>query len=83
MHNAVKVPYLIQNQPSNLGKDKLPAGRLQEKGLVITLRRVKSGKVLQFSISPNPNGVEQLIAPGVNPGYGIALCPGTLKGFNY
>jgi len=27
MHNAVKVPYLIQNQPSNLGKDKLPAGR--------------------------------------------------------
>jgi len=23
MHNAVKVPYLIQNQPSNLGKDKL------------------------------------------------------------
>jgi hypothetical protein len=46
------------------GRPAYRTGRLEERGMEISLRRVKSGKALQYSTPPNPNGVERLIAPG-------------------
>jgi hypothetical protein len=37
---------------------------------------MKSGKALKNSNSTNPEGVERLIAPGVNPGFGGPMIPG-------
>jgi hypothetical protein len=47
---------------------------------MISLRRMKSEKAHKNSHITNPERVERSIAPGVNPGFGVPMIPGTPKG---